>query len=106
MRFLARFLGLLLAAGTFVCVIVDGTRSIADDQFLYLSIRTFWTWLSPSSLMRAQAWVEAYLSSFVWSRIALPTLDLPFAGLLALLAALFLLLGRRPASRVGYVSHL
>ena len=39
MRFLARALGLFLAAGTFVAVVVDGTRSIADNAFVYLSIR-------------------------------------------------------------------
>ena len=106
MRFLARSLGLLLAAATFVAVIVDGTRSIADNQLIYLSIRAFWTWIGASSLVHAQAWVEAYLSSFVWSRIVSPLLDLPFACLLALFAVLFLWLGRRPASRIGYVSHL
>jgi len=106
MRFLARALGLFLAAGTFVAVVVDGTRSIADNQFVYLSIRGFWKWFAAASLERAQGWVEASLSPFVWAHIAAPVLDLPFACLLALLAALLLWLGRRPASRIGYVSHL
>jgi hypothetical protein len=106
MRFLARALGLFLAAGTFVAVMVDGTRSIADNQILYLSVRGFWSWLNAASLARAQAWVEAYLSAFVLERIALPVLELPFACLTVALAVLFLWLGRKPASRIGYVSHL
>ena len=106
MRFLARALGLFLAAGTFVDVVVDGTRSIADNAFVYLSISDFWNWLSAPSFARAQGWVEVSLSPFVWSRVALPVLSLPFACLLLVLAALLLWLSRRPASRIGYVSHL
>jgi hypothetical protein len=106
MRFLARALGLFLAAAAFVAVIVDGTRSIGDNQLLYLSIRGFWSWLNPASLARAQAWVEAYLSGFVWEHIAAPVLEAPFACLLVLFSALLLWLGRPPASRIGYVSHL
>lgn len=106
MRFVARSLGLFLAAGTFVAVIVDGTRSIADEKLIYLSIRAVWLWLNAASLTSAQTWVEAYLSSFVWNTIASPLLEMPFAGLLIVLSILFFWLGRRPRSRIGYVSHL
>jgi hypothetical protein len=106
MRFLLRSLGLLLAAGTFVAVIIDGARSIADDRWRVVSIRAAWAWLSAASLNHAQAWVESVLSAFVWRNIALPVLDLPFFILLIALSALCFWLGRRPRSRIGYVSHI
>jgi hypothetical protein len=106
MRFLLRSLGLFLAAGAFVAVIVDGARSIADDRWLVLPIRAVWAWLAPASLARAQAFVEATLSPFVWQSIVLPVLDLPFVLLLVAISALCFWLGRRPRSRIGYVSHV
>lgn len=106
MRFLARSLGLFLAAAAFVAVVVDGTRSIADNHLVYLPVRAVWLWLSPASFERMHAWVEASLSAFLWNNLISPLLGLPFALVLILLSALFFWLGRPPASRIGYVSHL
>jgi len=106
MRFIAQSLGLFLAAATFVAVIVDGTRSIADGGWRVLSIRGVWVWLSPHSFDRAQAAVESVLSAFVWNHLVLPLLYLPFALLLIVLSALCFWLGRAPRSRIGFVSHI
>ena len=106
MRFLAQSLGLFLAAAAFVAVIIDGTRSIADSGWTVLSIHDFWSWLSPHSLARAQAGIEAVLSAFVWAHLVLPVLALPFAVLLIAASALCFWLGRPPRSRIGYVSHI
>ncbi|WP_448949825.1 PetM family of cytochrome b6f complex subunit 7 [Labrys neptuniae] len=106
MRFLARSLGLFLAAAAFVAVVVDGTRSIADNRLVFLPVRSVWLWLSPKSFEHMRNWVEASLSGFVWNNLASPLLGLPFALLLVLICALLFWLGRPPASRIGYVSHL
>ena len=69
-------------------------------------VRAVWLWLSPSSFEHMRAWVEASLSVFLWNNLVSPLLGLPFALVLALASALFFWLGRPPASRIGYVSHL
>ncbi|MBP0582124.1 hypothetical protein J8I29_22545 [Labrys sp. LIt4] len=106
MRFLARSLGLFLVAAAFVAAVVDGTRSIADNHFVFLPVRAVWLWLSPASYEHMRAWVEASLSVFLWNNLVSPLLGLPFALVLVMLSALFFWLGRPPASRIGYVSHL
>ena len=103
MRFLARFLGLLLAAGAFVAVVIDGAKSIADSTLRAASVGDVWAYVGRNSLAAAQGAAETVFSPGLWSGIVAPLLSTPFFVVLILLAALFLWLGRRPRSRIGYV---
>lgn len=103
MRFLARFIGLLLAAGAFVAVVVDGARSIADSRPEATSLADVWAHIGSRSLAAAQASVDAVFSPALWSGIVAPLLAVPFFVVLMLLSALCLRLGRRPRSRIGTV---
>ena len=102
MRWLSRFLGLLLAAGAFVAFVIDGTRSIADDTIRVEPISTLWINFNEAGHAAFRAAVERDLSPLVWERLVQPMLSMPVFVVLALLAALFLFLGRRPRSRIGY----
>ena len=105
MRFLSRCLGLLLAAGAFVAFVIDGARSIADNVIQIQPIGAVWVWASERSFIAAQAAIQKNLSPALWNEVLAPVLTAPFFALLIVLALIFLWLGRRPRSRVGYVTR-
>jgi hypothetical protein len=102
MRWFFRFVGLWIAACAFVAVIIDGARSIADNALRTETIGALWASLDGASLSRLREAVERDLSPVVLDNLIEPILNLPLFLLLALIAALFLIAGRRPRSRIGY----
>lgn len=104
MRFFLRFMGLVFAAGAFVSVVIDGTRSIANSQLDITAIRTVWRELTPSSLDAVQSKFEEIFSPALWINGLEPLLAAPFSVLLIGIASIALYLGRRPRSRIGYRS--
>jgi len=102
MRWLARFIGLWLAAGAFVALVIDGAKSIADNALQTEPVGAVWVALSEASFVAAQEGVQRDFSPVLWERLVQPVLMLPVFAVLAILATLFLILGRRPRSRIGY----
>ncbi|MEZ5839762.1 MAG: hypothetical protein R3D02_04830 [Hyphomicrobiales bacterium] len=68
-RFLIRVLGLWLLALSFVFLVVDGTRSIADGTPTFSALGELWYDFDPASLNLAQAAVERHLSPVVWDPV-------------------------------------
>lgn len=100
-RFLLRFLGLLLLALAFIFVIYDGMKSIADRTFYATAIGQFWTEVHASSLQAAQASVER-LSATLWSMAISPLLEQPAAAVFGVLGAILIVLGRKKKPLIGY----
>ena len=100
-RFLLRFLGLLLLALAFIFVIYDGMKSIADRTFYATAIGQFWTEVHASSLQAAQASVER-LSATLWSMAIAPLLEQPAAAVFGVLGAILIVLGRKKKPLIGY----
>jgi len=105
MRFLLRCIGLFLAAGAFVAFVIDGAKSIADNVVQTQPVGAIWVWASERSFVAMQSAVQKNLSPAFWQKVLAPALTAPFSALLLFLAVLFLWLGRRPRSRVGYVTR-
>ena len=100
-RFLLRFLGLLLLALAFIFVIYDGMKSIADRTFYATALSQFWTEIHAASLQAAQTSVER-LSGTLWSLAVAPVLDQPAAVVFAVLGAVLIVLGRKKKPLIGY----
>ncbi len=100
-RFLLRFLGLLLLALAFIFVIYDGMKSIADKTFYATALSQFWTEIHASSLQAAQASIER-LSGALWNLAIGPILNQPAAAIFAVLGALLIVLGRKKKPLIGY----
>jgi ABC-type phosphate transport system permease subunit len=100
-RFLLRFLGLLLLALAFIFVIYDGMKSIADRTFYATAIGQFWTEVHASSLQAAQAAVER-VSGSLWSMAIAPLLEQPAAAVFGVLGAILIVLGRKKKPLIGY----
>ena len=100
-RFLLRFLGLLLLALAFIFVVYDGMKSIADRTFYATAIGQFWTEVHASSLQAAQAAVER-VSGSLWSMAIAPLLEQPAAAVFGVLGAILIVLGRKKKPLIGY----
>ena len=100
-RFLSRFIGLLLLALAFIFVIYDGMKSIADRTFYATSIVQFWTDVHVASLTASQALVERTAGPHVWQLVQ-PVLNQPAAAVFAVLGVLLIILGRKKKPLIGY----
>ena len=101
-RFMLRFIGLLLLALAFIFVIYDGMKSIADKGLVFTKIGQFWIDIHTSSLQLAQAAVERYTSADFWKIVAQPILDQPAAVVFGIIGVLLILLGRKKKPLIGY----
>jgi ABC-type phosphate transport system permease subunit len=101
-RFLLRFLGLLLLALAFIFVIYDGMKSIADRNFYATAVGQFWTEVHVGSLQAAQTSVERNISSTLWNLAISPILEQPAAAIFAIFGVLLIVLGRKKKPLIGY----
>jgi hypothetical protein len=75
--FLFRMLGFLFLSAAFVFAVHDGTRSIADDAFLYTKVAEFWTSLHAASLQRFQLLIQGNPARWLWEPVAVTVLNAP-----------------------------
>ena len=87
LRFLVRALGVLLLAGAFAAAVVDGARSLADQQFTVTPMGLALGTIFPAKFELWTTVVQTRLPHFVWDPVLLwilsaPTfLDLAILGL-------------------------
>jgi hypothetical protein len=101
-RFLLRFIGLLLLALAFIFVIYDGIRSISDGSFLITKASYVWSALSDRGLQSFQALVEQHAGAEVWQIGVAPILDQPASAVACVLGVVLILLGRKKKPLIGY----
>ncbi len=101
-RFLLRFVGLLLLALAFIFVIYDGMKSIADGSVYLTGAGQFWIDLHAASYESFQAFVENTVDPRVWTFAMKPVLDQPVAAVFGVVSVLLILLGRKRRPLIGY----
>ncbi len=101
-RFVLRFIGLLLLALAFIFVIYDGMKSIADHMFYATKVSQFWLDIHASSLQVLQAAVERNVSAGVWTLVVQPVLEQPAALVFGILGIVLIVLGRKKKPLIGY----
>lgn len=101
-RFLLRFLGLLLLALAFIFVIYDGMKSIADGGLFLTKVIQIWTDVHLASLQAAQAAIERYTGAEVWQIAVVPILEQPASAVFCVLGVLLIVLGRKKKPLIGY----
>jgi hypothetical protein len=100
-RFVLRFLGLCLLATAFVFFVYDGTKSIANQQFVPLKVGELWADIDQHSLNAVQDWFKAKLL-WAWDPYVQRFFDLPSWAVLAVIAAILVMLGRKKKRLIGY----
>lgn len=101
-RFLFRFLGVLILAAAFILLVYDGAKSIADSRIYIYKLGQLWTDINAGSLQSLQAAIEAHLTVWLWNPIMLTLLEQPAWLVLGVTGILFILLGRRKKRLIGY----
>ncbi len=102
-RFLFRFAGLLCLALGFIFLVYDGTRWIADQQFLVSSVGATWSNVHQTSLVAFQPIVERFAGTWFWAHAVQPYfLDQPVWLVFGIVGALLILLGRKKRKLIGY----
>lgn len=102
-RFLLRFIGLLLLAAAFILVIYDGTKSIAANNLFFTSVRTLWDLVNAGSLAMLRPLISPYVGGILWDPVMVSILAAPACSLLGFFGIVFILLGRRRKPLIGYV---
>ncbi|MEX0853198.1 MAG: hypothetical protein WD036_07950 [Bauldia sp.] len=105
-RLLSRFVGLWLIAGALVTLVVDATKTIAASALTVTQLGPAWYWLSPSTLMSVQEFVqrriESTIGGWLWDPLIMWVLMLPTWAVLATFGFLLTYLGRPRRIRPAY----
>ncbi|MFO1149724.1 MAG: hypothetical protein U1E62_15210 [Alsobacter sp.] len=104
LRLLVRLLGYLLLAGAFVCVVVDGTRSIAASSLLWLRLGDVLERLSPKAVPALQSALGG-VSPALWEAAGPRLVATPLSILLLALGILLVLLAADREPRVGILAR-
>src|SRR5436853_6416563 len=94
-RFVFRFLGLLLLALAFIFVVYDGIRSISDGAVLFTKASFIWSVVHDGSQESFRALIERYAGSDIWRLIVLPVLDQPASAVFGVLGIILIVIGRK-----------
>jgi hypothetical protein len=100
-RFLLRFIGLCLLATAFVFFVYDGTKSIANHQWLPVKVDEVWALIDQNSLNLVEAWVKQK-AMWLWDPTIQTIFELPTWVVLGILATILILLGRKKKPLIGY----
>jgi hypothetical protein len=101
-RFLFRFIGLLGLALSFVFLVYDGTRSIANRAVEMTTVERFWNEVyqkNPQDLLRP---LMQSIAPWLWDPVTISCLRAPIWLVLAILAAVLMVLGRKKKPLIGY----
>lgn len=101
-RFLFRFLGLMLIALAFILFVYDGTRSIAGNKIFITQVGDVWSNVHQNSLLLLQPAIERHVAVWLWDPVTLTVLTAPSWLVLAIIGALLILLGRKKKPLIGY----
>lgn len=101
LRLLARFFGLLLLAGGFIALIVDGTRSIAGGELTITTLRRGAVELFPTLYEAVQTSVMQK-STFLWDPILTSLMILPVSIAFGGLGALFIVFSTKSDTQMRY----
>jgi hypothetical protein len=100
-RFLLRFIGLLVLAVAFVALVRDGTKTIAGNAVYVAKLRDDWYIVNANSLDGLQHAAER-LAEWLWNPVLETVLDKPTWLVLGILGGFLVVLGRKKKPLIGY----
>lgn len=102
LRFVLRFLGILIFAASFIALISDGVRSLAADRVLFTPLGQTWFSLHSGSLNLSQAVVQRYVHPYVWDPMIQTVLLWPTFAVGGVVGILLMLAGSKRRDRLAY----
>ena len=101
-RFLFRFLGLLVLAAAFITLVIDGTKSIAAGVLTVTELGRYWNDIHSTSLQLLQPAIERHVAQWLWNPVVLNIITAPAWLVLGILGAVLMLIGRKRRPPIGY----
>jgi hypothetical protein len=101
-RFALRSLGLWVLAAAFVCIVVDGTKSIAGNSILITKLGKAWSDISPATLQALRPTLDRHVPDWVGNFVTQTLLNQPTFLVLGVVGAVLILLGRKKKPLIGY----
>jgi hypothetical protein len=101
-RFVFRFVGLLLLAVGFVAIIRDGTKTIGGKEVWVTKLADDWYNIHQSSREALQPVIEQRLGHWAWDPVVTTILNQPTWVVFGVVAIVFILLGRKKKRLIGY----
>ena len=101
-RFLLRFVGLLLLALAFIFLVYDGIRSISDGGILLTKASDIWNILNDRTLAAFQAWVEGHAGAESGRSASRRSSNQPASAVAGVLGVILTVLGRKKKPLIGY----
>ncbi len=104
-RLLIRFFGLVLLAGGFVALIVDGTASLAGGALYLTSLHGALQGLSPQAAEQLRLTLLGRFPSFVWGALLAILQTVPVSLALCAAGALLIMLSHKHRQAIGYLTQ-
>jgi hypothetical protein len=101
LSFMMRVVGLFLLVIALVSAVMDITKSIGASKAIFTPFVEDWKKFGDASLNAAKEAVESYFFPFVWDPAILWFLQWPTWLIFAILAFVFLAIGRRRRRKFG-----
>ncbi|MGO9008271.1 MAG: hypothetical protein ACLQIQ_18665 [Beijerinckiaceae bacterium] len=102
-RLAFRLLGLILLAGAFTALIIDGTRTIAGGSLSMTPFGEALIWVVPK-WPSLQPQIE-HFNSYLWDPMIVTLFRLPTFTIAGIIGFLALALSRKKRARIGYSSR-
>ncbi|SMQ85685.1 hypothetical protein SAMN06295905_2974 [Devosia lucknowensis] len=96
MRLLLRILGTWLIGLALIYLVIDGTKSLAANAFVFTSLGQAWTQLHAPSLEATQAFLDSRFFADLLGVALEALLTYPVFAVLAVPGIILALMGRRP----------
>src|SRR5690606_16861865 len=104
LKFLARSLGLVLVAAGFVGLVIDGTRSVVNNEILFTPLSALASSLFPGGMPGLEAGLSQRSVPWLWDPVMVQVLQLPASITGFCLGALLLWAGQRSLEPIGYLA--
>ncbi|PAY10318.1 hypothetical protein CK489_07245 [Bradyrhizobium sp. UFLA03-84] len=96
-----RLIGLLLLAGSFIFMVYDGARYVADQSLRFTQFGQFWNDIHQSSQQAFHAWVDRF-APWLWNDVIRLLLEQPVFAVLGIVGILLMILFRPRKPLIGY----
>ena len=101
-RFVLRFLGLLLLALGFIFLVYDGIVSLSASSILLTKTSDVWNMIHDRSLGSFQNLVESRAGPDIWKVVISPILEQPASVVSCVLGVILIVVGRKKKPLIGY----
>ena len=102
-RFLLRFVGLLLLALGFIFLVYDGIVSLSASSILLTKTSDIWNAVHDRSLAAFQTLVERHAGPDIWQVVIAPILEQPASAVSCVLGVILIVVGRKKKPLIGYL---